>query len=146
MLNPLILFAEKHFHLHLQASVVFNLRSMSECGNMVLIEILIAVFAVLTLSNGNLRESMISIIPIAIIILLYLTFIPKNITKAANFPSVNLDELFIPLSLRLVVLLVVLLGIKILVNGAPSIDIIITLFTGITKALFWYFVTRNVCY
>lgn len=60
-------------------------------------------------------------------------------------PTVNLVDAIVPLSLRIVLLLLVALGLETVVMAFPRSTISSTLLLGLAKALSWYFTTRAVC-
>ena len=106
---------------------------------------LAASFASLTLSNWGLRGSAPSTVPVAALLLVYVALLPRTITSSRFLPLVNIEDAIIPLSSRVVVVLVVALGMQTVAFGFTRSEITPTLSLGLAKALSWYFMTRTVC-
>ncbi|KND88236.1 Beta-1,2-xylosyltransferase 1 [Tolypocladium ophioglossoides CBS 100239] len=108
--------------------------------------ILATLFAILTLSNWDLRGSALSIVPAAALLVVYIALIPKTINGAHYLPLVNIEDDIFPLSLRVVVVLVFALGIETVAFGFSTSGIAPTFSLGLAKALSWYFTIRTTRY
>jgi hypothetical protein len=106
---------------------------------------LAASFAILTLSDWNLRASALSTIPVAALLVVYVALIPKAIKGSHFLLRINVEEAIVPLSFRVVIILVVALSMQTVAFGLPTNIIIPTVSLGLAKAMSWYYISRLVC-
>ena len=95
-------------------------------------------------SDWGVGESVLSTLPVAALLLVYVALTPRIAERPRFLPCINIEKDIRPLSLRVVVLLVAALGLQTAVFGLPSNGITPSLFIGFAKALSWYFTIQTV--
>lgn len=119
-LTPLLLIIEKHRRPVLRPSSVSDPGALLFINSSVAGTTLAAAFATLILSDGNLRETALSTVPVTALLLVYTALIPRVADGNRFLPSVDVDEAIVSLSLRIVAVLVLALGVQTMVFGVPS--------------------------
>lgn len=71
--------------------------------------------------------------------MVYVALIPRSIKGTSLLPLVDIEDAILPLSMRVVVVLVFALGMETVIFGLPRSSIAPTLILGLAKALSWYF-------
>ena len=104
-----------------------------------------ASFAIITVSDWDLRRYAISIFPVAALLVGYITLTPRADKSTSLFPSFDIEYATRPLSLRVVILMLIILGIETIKSDLASSNAIATLTLGLAKALTWYFIVQTVC-
>lgn len=125
-------------------SQVFLCLSKSGFGS-----VLVALFAILTLkSDWQIRVSDApSVVPVAALLVAYLTLDPRPRISNRYYrilPPFDIEDALVPLSLRVTLVLVTILGLETLAFGFPVFSAY-TPALALTKALSWYFTIRTVC-
>lgn len=106
---------------------------------------LVASFAIITVSDWDLRRYAISILPVVAILVGYITLTPRADKNTSLFPSFDIEHATRPLSLRVVALMLIILGIETIKSDLPRSTVVATLTLGLVKALTWYFIVQTVC-
>lgn len=104
-----------------------------------------ASFAIVTVSDWDLRRYIISILPVVALLVGYITLTPRADKSTSLFPSFDIEHATRPLSLRIVALLLIILGIETINFDLPRSNVVATLTLGLVKALTWYFIVQTVC-
>jgi hypothetical protein len=146
-LTPLLLIAQKRLGSHqfpITSRTPDSWFVVTHLVNTVRGTTLVAVVAMLALSNGDLRASALSAVPVAALLVVYIALVPKNAKGHRFLPLVDIADHVVPLSLRVVLILVVALGIETVAFGFPRSTIGPTLLLGVAKASSWYFTTQTV--
>lgn len=118
-------------------------------SNTVLGGSLVALFSILTLkSDWHIRASdALSLVPVAALLAVYIALEPRPrlSNKYYRFiPSFDLEDALLPLSIRVALVLVTVLGLETRALGYP-VSSAYTLVVALTKALSWYFAIQTVC-
>ncbi|KAK2733763.1 F-actin-capping protein subunit beta [Myotisia sp. PD_48] len=145
-LTPLLLIAEKNIGSEPFDSPTSDSPYFSPFVNTIWGTVLAASFCIGTLTNWDLRGHFLSIIPVVALLVVYIILTP-NIGLSTRFiPTFDIEAAIIPLSLRVVGLLVISLSVETFVFGFPRAQAIATLLLGFSKAMFWCLlaeITRN---
>ncbi|KAI1418902.1 hypothetical protein F5Y12DRAFT_371631 [Xylaria sp. FL1777] len=104
--------------------------------------ILAAIFAVIALSEWDPTAYAISAAPVIALFVAYTLLTPHTGQRSQWLRSVDIEAAARPLSLRVVVLLIIVLGGESYAIGFPSTDALETLTLGSSKALMWYFTSQ----
>lgn len=104
----------------------------------------VAFVAILAVSEGKFMESVISSIPVAALLVVYAALTPRTTENPQLLPRIDIEEDIVPLSSRVVVVLVVILGAQTVAFGLPSNVIMSTLQSGVVRAISWYFTIQTV--
>jgi len=102
-----------------------------------------ALFAAFALSDWNFTGSLFRAIAFAALLVIYAAILLQMHMGWRPVPLVSIEEVIIPLSLRLVALLSAALVIQVYAYGIP--DITSTLFLSFAKVMAWYSIIRIVC-
>jgi hypothetical protein len=107
----------------------------------------IAVLCIITLTSWDLRASALSGIPVVGLLVVYLglTRPHKSGKRASHGRPVVTGQIIRPLSFRVVVTLLAVLGVEIAVFGPPKTPVGGTISLGVAKSLMWYFLLQIVC-
>jgi hypothetical protein len=105
---------------------------------------LVAVLSVFSLSNGDLFGSLISIILVASLFVVYSILIPDFKVRILSLSSVDIETNIKAIAGRTIILLLASLAFQNLVLGPPNGDLILVFFTGLVKALSWFFTIQTV--
>lgn len=149
LLTPLILVAEKRLSPESRDSRTpsSHFKALPFLAHTFWGATLVALIAAFALSDGNLKQSALSLLPLAALSVVYVAFIPRTAGGALNrfLPRVDIDKAAVPLSWRVVLMSVLALAAQTVAFGLPSIDIVPTLvLLGLVKALSWYFTIQIV--
>ncbi|KAI0975555.1 hypothetical protein F4678DRAFT_274518 [Xylaria arbuscula] len=106
--------------------------------------ILVAIIAIVALSEWELTISAISVAPVAALFVVYTFLSPPAGQRSQWLRSIDIRATASSLSLRVVILLAVVLGKESYTIGFPSTNVLGTLFLGSTKAFMWYFTSQLV--
>lgn len=111
--------------------------------------VLVALFSILSLkSDWHIRVSDApSLVPVAALLVVYITLDPRpRISNKYHrlLPPLDLEDALIPLSLRVTIVLLTVLGLETLAFGYPVLSAY-TPALALTKALSWYFTIQTVC-
>jgi hypothetical protein len=99
---------------------------------------------VFSLSNGDLFGSLISIILVACLFIIYSIFSPDFKVRILPLSSVDLETNIKAIAGRTIVILLAALAFQSFILGPPNSNIILVLFTGLVKALSWFFTVQAV--
>ncbi|GFF34943.1 beta-1,2-xylosyltransferase 1 [Aspergillus udagawae] len=104
----------------------------------------IAVLCIITLTSRDLRASALSGIPVVGLLVVYLglTRPHKSGKRASHRRPVATGYIIRPLSFRVVVTLLAVLGVEIAVFGPPKTPVGGTISLGVAKSLMWYFLLQ----
>lgn len=151
-LTPLLLVSQNHLIWHdadvpgasSPSSQVFFYIFNTTWGGVV-----VALFSILTLkSDWNIRASdALSLVPVAALLVAYITLDPRPRISNRYYrflPPFDVEDALLPLSLRVTLLLVIVLGVETLVFGFP-VSSTYTAALALAKALSWYFTIQIVC-
>lgn len=105
---------------------------------------LVAVLSAFSLSNGDLFGSLISIILVASLFVVYSIFNPDLKMRTLSLSSVDIETNIKAIAGRTVVLLFIAVAFQSFVLGPPNSNVILVLFAGSAKALYWFFTIRAV--
>lgn len=144
-MTPLLLVAEKYLVSDtptLQKSHPFRLSSLV---NTIWGTTLVSIFAIFCTADCELQIFALSTIPLATLLLAYISFTPRRLGIHRFLPNIDLQEAIEPLSWRIVLLLLVALSAQTYAFGLPSKNITLTLPLGLIKALYWFFTIRKIC-
>jgi hypothetical protein len=100
--------------------------------------------AMLGLASGDYHKSIISIIPTAALLLVYLALIPRRKTSTTTFPHISDESSVSSLSSRVVVLLLIGVGLESCLYGFSLSNLVAAIAPGVGKALSWAFLIRTV--
>ncbi|KAF5584127.1 beta-1 2-xylosyltransferase 1 [Fusarium pseudocircinatum] len=100
---------------------------------------LVAVLSAFSLSNGDLFGSLTSIILVASLFIVYSIFSPGFKVKILSLSSVDIETNSKAIAGRTIILLFTAVAFQTLVLGPPNSNIPLVLFTGLVKALSWFF-------
>ncbi|CZR51796.1 related to capsule-associated protein [Phialocephala subalpina] len=145
ILTPLLLIAEKHLRSELQASKGLDSWFFYPLANTIWGTALASSVPIFILSEWDLLDFSLSIILVASLLVVYVALIPKSIEDSRFLPLIKVEDDIIPLSSRIVVILVLALSVQTVAFGFPRIGIISTLLLGFMKAFSWYCMIRTVC-
>lgn len=112
---------------------------------------LVALFSILTLkSDWHIRASdALSLVPVAALLVAYVTLDPRPRISNRYYrflPPFDVEDALIPLSLRVTLVLVIVLGVETLAFGFPVCSgYTPALLVALTKAFSWYFTIQTVC-
>ncbi|KAH7403674.1 hypothetical protein BKA64DRAFT_722370 [Cadophora sp. MPI-SDFR-AT-0126] len=138
LLTPLILTAERKFQYDPEISKSPEQWCFSSLSNSIWGTAFAALLLTFVLSKWTLLGSILSIIPIACLLLVYVTLIPRNITHSIRLSQIDIEETIAPLSYRTLLILLALLGLQTVLFGFQSGTYFPSLLCGIAKALSWY--------
>lgn len=144
-LTPLLLVAENYLESKVRALARSDSLVFSPFVNTIWGTTLVASFAIITVSDWDLRRYAISILPVVALFVGYITLTPRADKSTSLFPSFDIEHATRPLSLRVVGLMLIILGIETIKSDLPRSNIVATLTMGFAKALTWYFIVQTVC-
>ncbi|KAL7817909.1 glycosyltransferase family 90 protein [Trichoderma aethiopicum] len=98
-------------------------------------------FCVLTFSDWNMRALLSCTIATCLLFIVYAALLPR-VETLAHLPSVSLDNIIRPLSVRVVILLLCIWGFDTILFGLTTPVLSSTLVIGLLKALSWYFIIQ----
>lgn len=140
LLTPLLLTVQTYF----QPSISSDPVPTSPLISTIKGTTLVAVLSAFSLSNGDIFGSLISIILVASLFIVYSIFIPGFTVKVLPLSSVDIETNIKAIAGRTMVLLLIAVAFQTLVLGPPNSNIILVLFTGLVKALSWFFTIQAV--
>ncbi|KAF5570972.1 beta-1 2-xylosyltransferase 1 [Fusarium phyllophilum] len=100
---------------------------------------LVAVLSAFSLSTGDLCGSLISIILVASLLIVYSIFSPDFKARILPLSSVEIETNIKAVAGRIIILLFTAAAFQTLVLGPPNSNTTLMLFTGLVKALSWFF-------
>ncbi|KAF6822482.1 hypothetical protein CPLU01_11980 [Colletotrichum plurivorum] len=104
---------------------------------------LVAAWAILTLTNWDIRPYVLSCVPAGALCVVYGAFLNGASPRRVRlFPSVNFEASLVALASRLVILLTLALVIDAVVFGFPTISVQSALLLGFFKAFAWYYTNQ----
>ena len=136
--------AEKHLQPDLHASRKLDSWPISLLLYKIWGPVLVAAFSIPTLSDWNPLTYLLSVLPVAALLVVYVAFMPRSIKKYYFLPLVNVEEAIGSLSMRALILSAFVFGVQTVAFGLPTDKITLTLSLGLTKALSWYFMIKTV--
>ncbi|KAH8684056.1 hypothetical protein BGZ61DRAFT_455576 [Ilyonectria robusta] len=142
-LTPLLLVAQKHLGSKLSASTASEAWFFSPLVDTIWGTGLAGCFATLTLLNWDLWGSALAIVPAVALLAVFITLLPRTSKSSRIIPLVDIQDAIVPLSLRVVVVLVVALCVQTFSFGFPKSYNAPTVLLGLSKALSWYFIMRT---
>lgn len=107
---------------------------------------LAALVAIFALSGWDLWAHALSIIPVLVMLLGYVTLTPRPGLGAKSFAPFDIGREILPLSKRIIIVMITVLGVETSIFGFPRSNIAQTLIPGLTKAFAWYSIIHIVCY
>ncbi|KAF6530362.1 hypothetical protein HZS61_001674 [Fusarium oxysporum f. sp. conglutinans] len=140
LLTPLLLTVQTYF----QPSISSDPVPTSPLISTIKGTTLVAVLSVFSLSNGDLFGSLISIILVACLFIIYSIFSPDFKVRILPLSSVDLETNIKAIAGRTIVILLAALAFQSFILGPPNSNIILVLFTGLVKALSWFFTVQAV--
>ncbi|KAK2683966.1 Glycosyl transferase CAP10 domain [Fusarium oxysporum f. sp. vasinfectum] len=140
LLTPLLLTVQTYF----QPSISSDPVPTSPLISTIKGTTLVAVLSVFSLSNGDLFGSLISIILVACLFIIYSIFSPDFKVRILPLSSVDLETNIKAIAGRTIVILLAALAFQFFILGPPNSNIILVLFTGLVKALSWFFTVQAV--
>ncbi|KAM5445523.1 hypothetical protein MaudCBS49596_007429 [Microsporum audouinii] len=144
VLTPLLLVAQRHFGSSARPSAdSSDSWLLYPLANTLWGTSLVAVIFTITLSDWDFAGHGLSALPVLALLAVYLTFMPKTERKSRFLPHVDIEDAVRPVSLRVVVMLLVLLGVEVATFGFPTGGILVTLALGFTKSLSWYSIIQT---
>ncbi|KAI4282502.1 MAG: hypothetical protein L6R35_005396 [Caloplaca aegaea] len=129
---------ERHFQFEVDAEQTLKSSIVRPHVNTIWSNILVASCIILTLSNWNTRRSVLSIIPTAALLVVYLALIPRPVKDSCFLPAVDIEHDIGPLSMRVTIVLISALGIETIAIGPSTTSVAPTLMLGLAKAMSWY--------
>ncbi|RBQ71330.1 hypothetical protein FVER14953_00149 [Fusarium verticillioides] len=139
LLTPLLLTVQTYF----QPSISSDPVPTSPLISTIKGTTLVAVLSAFSLSNGDLFGSLASIILVASLFIVYSIFSPDFKVRILSLSSVDIETNIKAIAGRTMVLLLVAAAFQTLVLGPPNSNVILVLFTGLVKALSWFFVVQT---
>jgi hypothetical protein len=108
----------------------------------------IAMLCIITLTGCDLQASALSGIPVVGLLVIYLALMrsPKTAQRASQGRPIAAGHFIRPLSFRVVITLLAVLGVEIAIFGPPRTTIVDTTVLGVTKSFMWYFLLQTVCF
>lgn len=105
-----------------------------------------ASFTIGTLVNWNIQGHLLSIVPVTALLAFLVTVMPSRSAKSHQLiPSFDIRDATIPLSLRVIFILMVAQCAQMIAFGYFGGDAIAIVIRGLTKASSWYFMMQTVC-
>jgi hypothetical protein len=105
---------------------------------------LVAFFIIITLTNWDIQAALPSVAPVAALLLAYCSLIPEINDNRRFLPAVDIEIDIIPITWRILVILIGGLYADITIFGLTNAEIMSTVALGITKACSWYFMILTV--
>jgi hypothetical protein len=142
-LTPLLLVAQKRlsFKQDVSSSFSFWFLVSSYWSS-----ISIAFFCTFTLSDNNIKGSVVSSLGVLAQYIVYVAFLPRIEASSRLVPHINdIEDAIVLISWRTLLMLTIVTGIHVNVYGLMSVNVTQTILLGFAKAFSWYFVTRIVC-
>lgn len=151
-LMPLLLVSQKHLIWHetdITGASPTGFYALFHLCNTVWGSVLVALFSIFTLkSDWHIRVSDApSLVPAAALLVVYITLDPRpRISSKYHrlLPPLDVEDALLPLSLRVTLVLLTVLGLETLAFGYPVLSAY-TPALALTKALSWYFTIQTVC-
>lgn len=151
-LMPLLLVSQNHLIWHetdIPGASPTGFHAFFHLCNTVWGCVLVALFSILTLkSDWHIRVSDTpSLVPVAALLVVYISLDlrPRISNKYHRLlPPLDLEDALLPLSLRVTLVLLTVLGLETLAFGYPVLSAY-TPALALTKALSWYFTIQTVC-
>ncbi|KAE8322888.1 hypothetical protein BDV39DRAFT_196350 [Aspergillus sergii] len=141
VLTPLLLVAERYLGSELGDSTASNLQYLAPFTTTVWGAAVAASFLIITLAEWEFQGYLLSAIPVAALLGVYVTLTHRQNTRF--IPFLDLEASIRPLALRVVCLLVMVFGAETVAFGFPrSFEPIAILILGLLKASAWYFFTE----
>ncbi|KAL6874790.1 glycosyltransferase family 90 protein [Trichoderma novae-zelandiae] len=103
--------------------------------------ILAGSFCILAFSNWSVQAFLFCIIPTCFLFIVYTALLPR-VSAYTHLPTISLENVIRPLSVRVVFLLLCLTGVDTILFGLTTTDLISTLLLGLLKASSWYFIIQ----
>ncbi|KAF5685114.1 capsule-associated [Fusarium denticulatum] len=135
LLTPLLLTVQTYF----QPSISSDQVPASPLISTIKGTTLVAVLSAFSLSNGDLFGSLISIILVASLLIVYSIFTSDFKVRMLSLSSVDIETNIKAIAGRTIVLLLIAAVFQTLVLGPPNSHVTLVLFTGLVKALSWFF-------
>lgn len=142
-MTPLLLLAEKKLRSEVAQRPGSGLTTLA---NTVWGAVVVAAISMLALVNWSLLELALPIIPGGALLFVYFGLIPRAASGHRSFPLIpEVQKAIRPLSIRIIVLLLGVLGVQVWAFGMQSIELGWTvLLLGFLKAGFWCFSIQTV--
>ncbi|KAF4438651.1 Beta-12-xylosyltransferase 1 [Fusarium acutatum] len=138
LLTPLLVTVQTYFQTNISPDPV----STSPLISTIKGATLVAVLSAFSLSNGDLFGSLISIILVASLFIVYSIFSPDFKVRMLSISSVDIETNIKAIAGRTIVILLIAAAFQTLVLGPPNSNVILVLFTGLVKALSWFFTVQ----
>ncbi|CAJ2510135.1 Uu.00g060350.m01.CDS01 [Anthostomella pinea] len=142
-LTPLLLVAQNYRGPELCISARTDASLFSPFANTVWGNALVATFTIITLFDRDTLGCVLSAVPVAALLIAYITLTPRAGRGSRYVPPFDNEIGILPLSARVVIILVISLGVEVIVFGFPTGLSIATLPVGLAKASSWYFMIET---
>lgn len=106
---------------------------------------LAAAVAIAALSNWDFQAHALSIIPVTFTLFGYATLTPRSGWGAKAFAPFDIEHAILPLSKRLIIVIITALGFETSIFGFPRSNVLQTFMSGLAKAFAWYSIIQIVC-
>ncbi|KUJ23249.1 glycosyltransferase family 90 protein [Mollisia scopiformis] len=137
-LTPLLLIAEKQSWCPIRSP---RLSDLGQSSSFIWGTAFVASLAVLTAPDRDSLGLILSVVPLACLVLVYIAFTPRS-ESTPYLPRIDIEEAILTLSNRVVVFLILALSLQMFAFGLSSTGIMSMLLLGFTKAFSWYFMIR----
>lgn len=145
MLAPLLLVVEKGLWSSHKTLRQADHQWISPPSSDVWVTALIAFTSIFFLSDWSLRGCVLSMLPVACILLIYVALIPRIVEDSFRLPQIDINETIIPISCRTLLILMATLCIQMTLYGFPNGFLLPSLLSGLAKVLSRYWTIRAVC-
>lgn len=143
LLTTCLLVAERYIRPELHVPEVSD-SWISSLANTISASTFVAAFAIITLSDCDVRDYALSFIPLAALLLVYVAFRPKSAENIHFLPFVNPEAAIFSTGLRVVIILLVVMGLELFIFGLPNDGFLRTVTLGVVKALSWFFTSKTI--
>lgn len=144
VLTPIVLIFERKLRSGLETSETADNWLFSFLCNKIWGSTLVSVLLIFFLSPWSLLGSVLSLLPVACLVLIYIALVPRRAQDAIWVPRINIEKDIVSLSYRTTLLLCLLLGAQAARFGLTRGIIFASLLSGLFRALSWYCVIQAV--
>ncbi|KAI8631685.1 glycosyltransferase family 90 protein [Xylariaceae sp. FL1651] len=138
-LTPLLIIGQRYCRLELYPSGGPHPSLFSRLTDIVFDTALIAIFAIVALSEWDFSGYAMSAIPVAALFVAYTLLTPRTDKRSHWLQSLDFESAIRPLSLHVVAITTFILGVELILFGFSNSNIMLTLTLGLAKALTWYY-------
>lgn len=83
-------------------------------------------------------------LPTAAYLIVFATFLARDLDKSSWFPHLDFEDVVIPISLHVVMISTLVMVVRVVIFGFPGGGMITPLLLGLAKAMSWYFTLQTV--